>query len=115
QVDSGLSRKYEGTGLGLALVRQLTELLGGEVSVESTVGVGSRFRVRFALRAGDSLGVRELAPGSVGQVDLARAGGQLILLAEDNEANIATIGGYLRHKGYQVEVAYNGKLAIDKV
>jgi signal transduction histidine kinase/ActR/RegA family two-component response regulator len=114
QVDSGLARKYEGTGLGLALVRQLTQLLGGEVNVESTVGVGSRFRVRFALRVGDSLGVRELVPGNVGQLEPSGAG-QLILLAEDNEANIATIGGYLRHKGYQVEVAQNGKIALEKV
>jgi signal transduction histidine kinase/ActR/RegA family two-component response regulator len=114
QVDSGLSRKYDGTGLGLALVRQLTELLGGEVSVDSTVGVGSRFRVRFARRARDSMGVREPVPGSVRQVELAGTG-QLILLAEDNEANIATIGGYLRHKGYRVEVAHNGKIALDKV
>jgi signal transduction histidine kinase/ActR/RegA family two-component response regulator len=114
QVDSGLSRRYDGTGLGLALVRQLTELLGGEVSVESTVGVGSRFRLRFALRAGDSMGVRDLAPASFRQVELAGVG-QLILLAEDNEANIATIGSYLRHKGYQVEVAQNGKIALEKV
>jgi signal transduction histidine kinase len=114
QVDSGLARKYEGTGLGLALVRQLTQLLGGDVNVESNVGRGSRFRVRFALRVGDSLGVRELAPGSAGKVELGGAG-QLILLAEDNEANIATIGGYLRYKGYQVEVAHNGKIALDKV
>ena len=114
QVDGGLSRKYDGTGLGLALVRQLTQLLGGEVTVESTVGVGSRFRVRFALRPGDSLGVREPAPGLLGRVTLEGAG-QLILLAEDNEANIATIGSYLRHKGYQVEVAQNGQIALDKV
>jgi signal transduction histidine kinase/ActR/RegA family two-component response regulator len=114
QVDSGLARKYDGTGLGLALVRQLTQLLGGEVSVESTVGVGSRFRVRFALRAGDSMGVREPAPGSMAHIEIVTSG-QLILLAEDNEANIATIGSYLRHKGYQVEVAHNGQIAIDKV
>jgi signal transduction histidine kinase/ActR/RegA family two-component response regulator len=114
QVDSGLSRKYDGTGLGLALVRQLTELLGGEVSVESTVGVGSRFRVRFAHRTRESMGVREPVPGSVRRVEPADTG-RLILLAEDNEANIATIGGYLRHKGYRVEVAHNGKIALDKV
>jgi signal transduction histidine kinase/ActR/RegA family two-component response regulator len=114
QVDSGLSRKYDGTGLGLALVRQLTELLGGDVSVKSTVGAGSRFRVRFPLRPGDSLAVREPAPRSVRRAESPGAG-QLILLAEDNEANIATIGSYLRHKGYQVEVAHNGKIALDKV
>jgi signal transduction histidine kinase/ActR/RegA family two-component response regulator len=114
QVESGLSRRYEGTGLGLALVRQLAELLGGQVGVESTVGVGSRFRVRFPLLVSESLGTREVAPGLSDSVEL-RHTGHLILLAEDNEANIATIGGYLRHKGYQVEIAHNGKIALDKV
>ena len=45
QLDSSLSRQYAGTGLGLSLVRQLTELHGGSVSVTSTVGSGSRFTV----------------------------------------------------------------------
>ncbi len=45
QVDSSLSRRYEGTGLGLALVQRMAELHGGAVDVESQVGVGSRFTV----------------------------------------------------------------------
>jgi signal transduction histidine kinase len=51
QIDSGLARKFEGTGLGLAMVKLLTELHGGAVAVESTVGVGSRFTVWLPLRA----------------------------------------------------------------
>jgi signal transduction histidine kinase len=45
QLDPGLARQYEGSGLGLALVKQLAELLGGSVSVESIFGKGSRFSV----------------------------------------------------------------------
>ncbi len=51
QIDSGLARKFEGTGLGLAMVKLLAELHGGAVAVESAVGEGSRFTVWLPLRA----------------------------------------------------------------
>ena len=53
QIDSGLSRKFEGTGLGLAMVKILAELHDGTVAVESAVGEGSRFTVWLPLRAAD--------------------------------------------------------------
>lgn len=51
QVDSGTDRRYEGTGLGLTIARNLVKLLNGEVSVESQLGKGSVFRVRLPLMA----------------------------------------------------------------
>ena len=51
QIDSGLARKYEGTGLGLAMVKLLVELHGGTVAMESTVGGGSCFLAWLPLRA----------------------------------------------------------------
>ena len=51
QIDSGLARKFEGTGLGLAMVKLLTELHGGTVAVESGAGEGSCFTVWLPLRA----------------------------------------------------------------
>jgi signal transduction histidine kinase len=51
QVDSGLARKFEGTGLGLAMVKLLAELHGGSVAVESAAGEGSRFTVWLPVRA----------------------------------------------------------------
>ncbi len=51
QIDSSLARKFEGTGLGLAMVRQLTELQGGTVAVASSEGEGSRFAAWLPLRA----------------------------------------------------------------
>ena len=49
QLDAGLNRKYEGTGLGLVLVQRFTEMHGGRVEVESTEEKGTRFTVVFPL------------------------------------------------------------------
>jgi signal transduction histidine kinase len=51
QVDASHSRRYEGTGLGLALTRKLVEMQGGSIRVESEVGRGSRFIVRLPVKA----------------------------------------------------------------
>ena len=50
QIDSSLARKFEGTGLGLAMVKQLTELHGGSVAVASREGAGARFVVWLPIR-----------------------------------------------------------------
>ena len=51
QLDAGLARRYQGAGIGLALVRAIAELHGGQAGVESTLGAGSRFWVTLPLRA----------------------------------------------------------------
>jgi signal transduction histidine kinase len=55
QVDSGLARKFEGTGLGLAMVKLLADLLGGSVAVESTLGAGSTFIIWLPVDAPDQV------------------------------------------------------------
>jgi CheY-like chemotaxis protein len=66
QIDSGLARKFEGTGLGLAMVKLLAELHGGTVAVQSSVGVGSAFTVWLPLRAAHETPAGTDKPGAPG-------------------------------------------------
>lgn len=119
QLDSGLTRRQEGTGLGLALVRRLAEHHGGSVTLESEVGVGSRFHVVLPWRQ-DSTPVaeasQEIPPASV-DVRLPitadeHAANPLVLLAEDHAENVELLEDYLRSAGYRVLVAGNGAEAL---
>ena len=116
QVDSRLSRRYEGTGLGLALVHRLTDMHGGNVSVESEIGKGSRFTVSLPWREPNQKGatipfeIDNTKNTTATPIKINRPA-PLILLAEDNESNILSISEYLRAKGYRVAIACNGKEA----
>jgi PAS domain S-box-containing protein len=117
QLDSGLARAYEGTGLGLALVRRLTEMHGGCVSLESEMGKGSRFTVSLPWQESGLSGTAVATVEPVKTITLRIDTGQpapLILLAEDNESNIKSVSDYLQTKGYRVTVARNGAEAIDR-
>ncbi|MBI3417910.1 MAG: response regulator [Verrucomicrobia bacterium] len=129
QLDSKLSRQYNGTGLGLALVRAMTEMHGGTVSVTSEPGHGSRFTISLPCPT-----VSANAPNEVeivaAEMDAVAAGigrqcfasngnhgsssAPRILLAEDNEMNIQTIADYLEAKGYHLTTARSGYEVIEQ-
>ncbi|AFZ43901.1 multi-sensor hybrid histidine kinase [Halothece sp. PCC 7418] len=114
QIDSSLNRRYEGTGLGLSLVKRIVELHGGDVGVRSEVGVGSCFYfdlpLACAIAPPESLSMQSEVNGETSSSLTEEM--PLILLAEDNEANVMTLTSYLEAKGYRLLVASNGEEAI---
>ncbi len=119
QIDSALNRQYAGTGLGLVLVKRIVEMHGGQLEVESTIGVGSCFsfhlpcqQLLFQIAKSSTPQLLNLDEGQNHTTQVLKTS-SVILLAEDNEANIITISRYLKVKGYQMLLARNGQEAID--
>ncbi|MBD2197521.1 MULTISPECIES: PAS domain S-box protein [Calothrix] len=120
QLDSNLNRQYNGTGLGLALVQRIITLHGGTVSVTSQVGEGSCFTVRIPYISSDrnSPTVPEVQSPNSGissAIAVMPNTSALILLVEDNQANITTMANYLQHRGYRLAIANDGKQAIEQI
>ena len=119
QLDSGLSRVHEGTGLGLALVRHLAELHGGSVRVESEIGQGSCFTITLPYNGSAPMPLEsapeplEAVPQTLITVDQTAVAIH-ILLVEDNDFNIEPTSSYLQEHGYTVIVARNGYEAIEQ-
>jgi PAS domain S-box-containing protein len=119
QIDSTLSRQYAGTGLGLALVKRIVELHGGSVSVQSELDQGSCFTVSLpfcpSAEIAVPLSLPPLAyPALISDRQATQSVDQkaLILVVEDNEANMETMTGYLKSRGYRSIEARNGREAI---
>jgi CheY-like chemotaxis protein len=118
QIDSALNRQYVGTGLGLALVKRIVEMHGGQVELTSEIGVGSCFAVNLPYNySSPSPSEPSLPPESAPETispdrPLVATRSPLILLADDSEANVSTVSCYLEAKGYRIVVAKDGAEAI---
>jgi PAS domain S-box-containing protein len=125
QADSSTSRKYGGTGLGLSIVSGIIESMKGKIDVESTVGAGSTFKITIPI---ELIQKTELHPSSGGKSRLKlnedgldkfilkkSVPGFKILLAEDDENNRKLLIRLLKHPAIYVDIAENGKKALEKI
>jgi signal transduction histidine kinase/CheY-like chemotaxis protein len=111
QVDSGTSRKQQGTGLGLALSRSFAILHGGDVRVESELGKGSRFTIDLPFEARSP----HLMPKALAE-SVAKAAGDLsrplVLVVEDDPAAAELLGRQIERAGFRTEIARTGVEAV---
>jgi signal transduction histidine kinase/CBS domain-containing protein/ActR/RegA family two-component response regulator len=120
QIDSALNREYNGTGLGLALVKRIVELHGGKVELTSEIDVGSCFTVNLPCYPYSPFPIDTTRDdrgncddGEDCSIDASIIQNSLILLAEDNIANISMLSKCLETKGYRFLLAKDGQEAID--
>ncbi|XLY87506.1 7TM diverse intracellular signaling domain-containing protein [Ectopseudomonas mendocina] len=114
QLDGSMTRKYGGLGIGLAICRQLVDLLGGSLSHESQPGVGSRFRLNVPLSLPEQQPAPALRPQRLPSgVALRQAQQCTVLIVEDNAINQLVTRGMLLKLGYRVRTADNGAEALE--
>ncbi len=114
QADGSMTRKYGGSGLGLAISRRLARLMGGDITVSSRPGEGSRFVFSLRLRksAGAVAPAPTLEPGKAGERLQEEFSGSRILLAEDEPVNREVARTLLEAHGLVVDVAVDGVEAV---
>jgi CheY-like chemotaxis protein/HPt (histidine-containing phosphotransfer) domain-containing protein len=112
QADSSTTRRYGGSGLGLTISKRLVELMGGCISVESSVGKGSVFSFTVPLEIWAGATRRAAVPVGAGpELPLPALH---ILLVEDSLDNRTITVAYLQDTPYRVEIAENGAVAYEK-
>lgn len=110
QLDGSMTREYGGLGVGLAICRQLVELLGGKLTHRSEPGRGSRFQLDIEFE----LPVVEAASTPIPSHDCVRAPQDCtVLLVDDNSVNQLVMRGMLLKLGFRVRTADNGAAALD--
>jgi signal transduction histidine kinase/ActR/RegA family two-component response regulator len=113
QAGTDRERERQGTGLGLAIVLRLTELLGGNISISSTVGEGTCLELRFPHI---TVSAQTAAPGpaeSLSVVDFNELQPASLLVVDDNETNLQLLAGIFDDTHHKLTFATNGAQALE--
>jgi len=118
QVDGSDTRKYGGSGLGLVISKQITELMNGTISVQSKEGIGSTFIAEIpvkVVKAAEAEVVEEVKKDDPALYSINNANGKnaRILVAEDEPVNQQVIGKLLGMAGFSYDIAENGEKAVE--
>ncbi|MEK8180179.1 ATP-binding protein [Flavobacterium buctense] len=110
RVDSDVSIKVGGLGLGLAISKAYVELLGGTITLESKVGEGSTFYFSIPLQYAK---VENIMVRSINNHENTKSENKLILIAEDDNINFLLFQKMMQHKNYEIIRAVNGREAVE--
>ncbi len=112
QEDDTVSRKYGGTGLGMSITRQLVEMMGGSIRVESEKGKGTSVHLCIPFVTGS---YKNLPAKEVSSADSSVLKNSRILLVEDNEINRLVVVTTLGYYGAEITETVNGEEAVNAV
>ena len=117
QVDSSVSRRFGGVGLGLAITKRLLQLMKGGILVESEEGKGSCFTFSVTVEVDkEAEAIKDSLPSAPTAAFNSTLGNKFplkILVAEDNMINQTVIEGILEKMGFEITLADNGQEAVD--
>ena len=115
QADTSTTRRYGGTGLGLTICKELVEAMGGQIELESQVGVGSCFFFVLEFGISSAMLIDSASPAAGGDQQWSLLAGMRLLVVEDNPVNQELVQEVLSGHGVAVDLADNGAQAVTLV
>jgi len=118
QADGGMSRKYGGAGMGLAISSAIVRLMNGNICVDSEPGKGACFSFEINVERGSRTGKNDIFPGENEKAEtskeISKFAGKSILLVEDVEINREIVVSLLENSGIIIDCAENGIKAVER-